>query len=384
MKTSKKRFCSIAVAFLVSIFSLSALDWGGILKNNTKALLPTFSEFGISQTDDLYLWLNTPLGNSNFYFYTEGLYEFNYSNVYGTSSLSVILDLDLFKFAGDIEFDNSNILSISLGRFAVSDAGAIIFSQNIDGLFIKYQTGFMNISAFGGYTGLLNAQTVTMLTSDALPYAKESALYSLANPFIPFNATIEFPSLFGNQSLNFQVNGVVDLGEYSSSRYYATLWLTGPVTNTIFYNVSTIFGTKDFSSLMNYSSFDLYIYPTNMFFFSAGVEYASGNNGPFSPFVGVTTRTLVNSLSAPETSAALLPKLSATFISNKVSLSLLGKFYMACPSSFEAQGVEADLLFSYIVFTDFQLGLDINSYFDITEQKDNNNLSATLRVAISF
>ena len=58
---------------------------------------------------------------------------------------------------------------------------------------------------------------------------------------------------------------------------------------------------------------------------------------------------------------------------------------MACPeSSFEAQGAEMDFYLTYSIFPDFQIGVDVTSYFDVTSQKDNNNLTATLRFAVSF
>lgn len=385
MKVGKKRFYSLAAALLFSITSLTAMDWGGILKNSSKALLPNFLDFGLSQTNDVYLWMNTPLGNSNMFFSAEGLYEFNYYYANETGLVSNYLDLDLFKFYGDFEFENSNTLSISLGRFTVSDASAAIYAQNIDGLFVKYNAGFINFSTYAGYTGLLNSQKVSMLDGEAQVFAYKSALYSLSNPYLPFNASIEFPALFGNQSFVFQLNGCADFGEQKANRFYATLWLTGPISNMCFYNVATVFGTKNFSSLMNFSTLDLYVYLSDIFFFSAGAEYASGKQGPFSPYVGITSRPVVASLTAPETSASFLPKVSATVILNQMSLALTGKFYMACPeSSFEAQGAEMDFYLTYSIFPDFQIGVDVTSYFDVTSQKDNNNLTATLRFAVSF
>ncbi len=385
MKAGKKRFYSIAAAFIFSICSLSALDWGGILKNTSKVMLPNFLDFGLNQKDDLYFWLNTPLGNSNMFFSAEGLYEFGYYMDSSSNILSHALDIDLFKLYGDFEFENSNTFSISLGRFLVSDASSVILAQNIDGLFLKYHTGFITASAYAGYTGLLNSQLITMLDGEAYAYSYDSALYTLSNPYLPFNASLEFPALFGNQSLVFQLNGCLDFGEQKANRYYATLWLTGPITNMSFYNVSTIFGTKDFKNLMNYSSLDLYFYLSDIFFFSAGAEYASGKHGPFSPFVGITSRAIVASITAPETSASLLPKVSATVILNNMSLAVIGKYYIACPeTSFDSQGVEMDFFLTYSIFSDFQIGLDVTSYFDVTSQKDNNNLTATLKFAVSF
>ena len=117
---------------------------------------------------------------------------------------------------------------------------------------------------------------------------------------------------------------------------------------------------------------------------SLGTEYASGKNGFLSPFLGVTSRSVVNSLSAPQTTGAIIPNVSCSFVVDKVYVGITSKVLLAIPESeVQVKGVEADLSFIYAPFTDLQLGLDINSYIDISKSNDNN-LTATLRAALSF
>lgn len=383
MKINKKRFLSI-VASLFVCFTASAFDWGGIFKNSTGLSLPNFSNAGLSQTDGLYLWMNTPLANSELSLSGEVMYQFGLNADQNGNTVSNLADLDLLKVAGDYDL-NSGILSISFGRFAVADITSVIFMQSIDGAFVKYVADLFNISAYAGYTGLLNGLNVTMINGDAQVFENSNSVYSLANPFIPLSLTLEFPALLGNQTLALQANGYLDLGVNRISRYYATLLADGPITDSLFYSVSTTIGSSNFQNIMNYSTASLYYYPLDMFFLSTGVEYASGKNGSLSPFVGITSRAIVNSLESKQTSGIVLPKLSVNVIVGKILVSVNGKYLLSVlDSSSEGNGFEADLSLLYSPYSDLQVGLDVTSYFDTTKDKNNNNFTATLKVALSF
>lgn len=373
-----KKIVSIALTLVALSSSIFAAEWGGVFKNGSKISLPAFTDFGFRQTNDLYLWLNSPLGDSGVYFSGEGMYEFTYSKGKENSAVTNIADVDLFKFSGDYEI-NEATLSFSAGRFSVSDSTSAIFTQNIDGAAVKYSASLFRISAWAGYTGLLNSNNITMIDGNAAAYAPETKVYSLSNGFIPLNATVEFPVLLGNQSLSIQANGFIDLGKSKTSRYYGTLMVSGPITNSIFYDVASSIGSANFSNVMNYTTFNFYYYPLDMFFVSCGLEYATKN------FTGITSRAVVSSVSAPETKAMILPKLSATLLFDNFVASLNGKFLISTPETgTKASGVEADLSVAYNVFSDLQFGLDVTSYFDVAGIKEDNNFSATLKVAVSF
>ena len=385
MKLNRKNklLINTICAFLFFMTSAFSVEWGGIIKNDTQFLLPEFNNFSLSQSDSIYLWLTSPLGKNGLYFSGEGMYGFTLSAGDGSTTFANKVDVDLLKISGDFELTNGHI-SVSAGRYMVIDSTAAIFAQNFDGVSLKYTGRRFVIAGFGGYTGLLNALNVSMLNKDGYVFGTENDFYSLANAFIPAGVTFELPSLFTNQSVSIQTLAVIDAGEEKYNRFYGTLLLSGPITNNIFYNLATSFGTNSFSSVMNYSVLNLYIYPSNIMSVSFGAEYASGNNAFLSPFVGVTSRKVASSLSAPETSGVIIPNAVCSFVLNRVYVGLIGKFVMAVPESkVEAKGVEADLSFVYAPFNDFQIGFDINSYFDISKSNDNN-FSATLRAALSF
>ena len=387
MKLNKKKLTSLIAAIFVCTSALSAFEWGGVEKTTSEILFPQFNNFGFSQTASSFLWLNSPIGNSenNLYFSSELMYKFSLYASGDDKSVSNILDIDLLKLSKETEFENTNTLSFAAGRFSVADSTSVIFNQVFDGALLKYQNNMFIVSGFAGYTGLLNSQNISMLGGDGSIFASEKAVYSLANPYVVIDGNLTFPSLWGNQTMGLQANGFVDLGKDKASRYYATFLMSGPITNSLFYNATTTFGSKNFNNLMNYSNLSLYYYPLDMFFLSSGIEYASGKNGGLSPFVGITSRTIVSSVSAPETTSAILPNLSVNIVLNQLFASLSGKILVAMPdSSAKVNGVESDMSISYNIFSDFQIGLDVTAYFDVTSAKTDNNFTATFKAAVSF
>lgn len=380
----KNRFLITAIcALFVFVTPAVSLEWGGIFKNDTQALLPNFNNFSFSQSNSLYMWITSPLGQSGMYFSGEGMYKYTLTVTDGNNDFVNVADIDLFKIYGDYEL-NKGTFSFSAGRYMFADSTSAIFIQNFDGASIKYSGRKFAFSAFGGYTGLLNSLAVSMINKDGVVFESKNKFYNLANGFVPAGATFEFPSLFANQALSLQALAVLDMGEEKYNRYYGTLLLSGPLSNKVFYYLASAFGTTDFASIMNYSTFSLYMYPTDIMSVSLGTEYASGKNGFLSPFLGVTSRSVVNSLSAPQTTGAIIPNVSCSFVVDKVYVGITSKVLLAIPESeVQVKGVEADLSFIYAPFTDLQLGLDINSYIDISKSNDNN-LTATLRAALSF
>ena len=380
----KNRFLISAVcAFFAFVTPAASVEWGGILKDETRALLPNFTNFSFSQSNSLYMWLTAPLGQNGTYFSGEGMYKYTLTVTDGNNDFVNVVDVDLFKISGDYQL-NKGTFSFAVGRYMFADSTAAIFAQNFDGASIKYSGRKFAFSAFGGYTGLLNSLVVSMLNKDGVAFDSTNKFYSLSNAFVPAGATIEFPSLFANQALSIQALAVMDFGEEKYNRFYGTLLFSGPLANNFFYYLASSFGTNDFASVMNYSTLNFYLYPTNIMTVSFGAEYASGKNGFLSPFLGVTSRSVVNSLTAPQTTGAIIPNLSCSFVVDKVYVGISTKFLLAVPESdFEAKGVEADLSFIYAPFTDLQLGFDVNSYIDISKSNENN-LTATLRAALSF
>lgn len=376
MKIKNKLFLSVIFSFCVTTFSVAAVEWGGIFKNDSQVLLP------INQSNSIYLWLASPLGDSGLYFSGEAMYKYNLT-IDDENVFTHFFDVDLFKVYGDYAVGD-NTLSLSFGRYMITDETSAVFAQNSDGLSVKFSADLVNVTGYVGYTGLLNSQNVSMLDKEGLVFAGEDSVYSLANPFIPVIATITFPSLFANQSLSLQESAFIDLGDGKSNRYYSTLLMSGPVTNSFSYSLASVFGSVDFKNLMNYSIINFNVYPTDSLLLSFGAEFASGNNGSFSAFKGITSRNIVNSVSAPETSGVLVPNVAVTYIYSNLLLSTNAKLLFGLPEDgFSTEGFEADVSIIYNVFTDLQLGLDVTAYCGISN-KDENKTTATIRAAISF
>lgn len=380
----KNRFLISAICvFFVFATPAASLEWGGILKDDTQVLLPNFKDFSFSQSNSLYMWLTSPLGKSGMYFSSEGMYKYTLTVSDGSNNFVNVVDVDLFKISGDYELDKGTF-SFAAGRYMFADSTSAIFAQNIDGVSVKYSGKKFAISAFGGYTGLLNSLVVSMLNKDGNVFDSPNTFYNLANAFVPAGATFEFPSLFANQALSIQALAVMDFGEEKYNRFYGTLLFSGPLANNFQYYLASSFGTNDFASIMNYSTLLFYLYPTDIMTVSFGAEYASGKNGFLSPFLGVTSRSVVNSLTAPQTTGSIIPNLSCSFVIDRIYIGISSKFLMAIPESkIQAKGVEADLSFIYAPFNDLQIGFDVNSYIDISKSNENN-LTATLRAALSF
>lgn len=383
LNVKNKLLIGAVCALFTFVSPVASVEWGGILKNDTQVLLPAFSDFSLSQSDSLFMWLSSPLGESGMYFSTEGMYKFTLATGNGNNNFSQLADVDLLKVSGDYE-TAKGVFSFAFGRFMMTDSTAAIFAQNFDGVTAKYSANRFVISGFGGYTGLLNSLNVSMLDKDGTVFAPANEIYSLSNAFVPAGITFELPSIFTNQSLGIQILSFIDLGEEKYNRFYGTLMLSGPVTNKFFYDLAASFGTNDFSAFMNYSALNFHLYPNDYLALSFGAEYASGKNGPFSPFLGVTSRSVVNSTTAPQTTGSIIPDFVISCVIDRMYFGITGKFLMAIPESeVEMKGVEADFSFIYSVFTDLQIGFDVTSYFDISKNNEDN-LTATLRAAISF
>lgn len=370
--------------FVLFLFSapIFAFEWGGVIKNDSQVLLPEFQNFSLLQSDSLYLWFNAPFGKSGVYFAGEGMYKFSLTTD-DELAISHLADLDLLKIGGDFNLKKGTF-SFSAGRFLIIDSTSAIFSQNSDGVSVKYSADKVKFTVYAGYTGLLNALNVSMLDKNGSIFASDGNVYSLAHPYVPVIGTFEFPALGANQSLSIQGNAFLDFGEDKANRYYATLLLSGPISNKFFYSLATSVGSENFINLMNYSVLMMSVYPSNNLAISVGAEYASGKNAFFSPFKGITSRSVVNSVSAPETSSVIVPNLSTALIFDKLICSVSGKALLVIPDTkIDFNGFEVDLSVSYNVFSDLQLGLDVTSYFDIASKNDDN-LTATLRAAISF
>lgn len=371
----KKLIVSICAAFCLMAAPLTAVEWGGLLFNDSGITTPNFSEITFSQSNGVSLWVKSPLGNSGLYMSSEVLYKYKLEIAGNeTSVFNQVIDLPLFKVYGDLSA-GAGVLSINAGRFFYVDSLSAVISQVVDGVSVAYGLPLFKISGFAGYTGLLNGLNVPM----AVPPQKENKIYNMAYPYLPVGLSIEFPTLAGNQSLEFNSYFLADLGSASekNNMLYASAVLSGPVSNTIYYNAGTVFGVVNFKDMMNYSSVSMLIFPTEEISVTAGITFGSAEQGPFVNYLSLSTVSLLSA-------GRITPKASFTYTTGNMSAGLNGDVMLSYEDKkYSATNTDWNVEFIYNVFSDLQLGLTVNAVIDLTEAKANN-FGAKLNISLAF
>ena len=400
MKTLKKHIITIGTSLILLASQAFSVDFGGSLNNNTKFSTPTlpedsfFDDFSLKQQDSLNAWLRIPFNNSGTHYLVaqvSGMWQYDIPSLDENDGDSTwIFDLDLLKYSNFIPL-SSGSLQINAGRFFVSDTTSIIFSQVADGLNLSYSGNVFDISVYGAYTGLLNAQNVTILNASDSEYSFDSdKVYDFAAPYIVSSLTLELPYLFANQSLVlegygfFGVSGPND-GTSGYKRAYGTVSLNGPLAASVFYTLSTTIGSEDFDGISNLSKLALNYYP-NFYSASIGLEgiYASGENGPFDYFKGFSSQTALASFSEPQYSGLIKTGLNASIKPIQTLFLGLGAniAMLDAEDSFEYYGFEWNLSSKFQVLSDLQLSLLANQF--IGDKSEENKASLTFKASISF
>lgn len=390
----KKIFSVLTVSFLAT--SAFSVEWGGLLDNDSTVKGNKFSSDALvfDQKDTASLWIRTPFDEEGLcYFTAEGTYQFDKTFPFDSDAESQdatnYIDLDLFKFVYAKEIGDSKITA-SVGRFSVSDLSSAVYTQNADGLLFAYE-GNLNFSVYGGYTGLLNGNMVSIMGPESFVVDSEK-VYDFADKYIVGIGNVSFRNLFANQDLSAEFVGTFRLVDETYNRMYGTLSLTGPLPNGLFYGVSSTVGFVKFDSddmkMGNLSKLFLAYYSD---FKSASVTlngaYASAKQGPFEPFKGFTKSTAVNSLNEEDYSALALGGLTGT-------IKPLSNLLVTCSFDFvnffeidglvkSHKGIQYKLGANWQLFSDVLLGLNFGQYhdFDIDEE---NKVSAQLKAVITF
>lgn len=385
-KTSSIKIVFSALALCTAVLPAAAVDFGAMLNNNTKFAGNTIQNMTLEQKNAFTAWINVPFNNEGtMYFAAEGIAQ--YKNTDGTSLVTA--DCDLFKFNSLTKFSNKSKLLISAGRFYYSDGSGLVFDQTSDGLLAQLKLSSVNLGVYGGYTGLLNAQNVTILNSKTTTYSYDTtSVYALAAPYAVFGVTGSLPYLFANQTLGAEFYGVLGASDMTSgyNRFYGTLSLNGPLASSVFYSLTSTFATADsFSTLSNLSQAMLSWYPSfKSMAVSLGGIYASGSNGPFSPFVGVTSNTAVQSFTQPEYSGLIKATLSASIKPITTLLLAVGGdgVFDCAESDIGYYGFQAYGSVRYDLFSDVQLGLTANQF--IGNDSATSKTTIIAKAVISF
>lgn len=224
----------VIIAVILMVLPLAAYDFGGSLDVSGGAAIS--SSTSISPSAKVTGWVKVPFAGGSFS--TEAYYKLNASIRENTDpSFNNTVDLSLFKVTYALP-----VGSLNVGRYSFSDVTGSVFSMTSDGANFSMNTGLLKISAYAGYSGLLNAKTSGI---DA-PWTYDSAkIYELGSKYALFQAGVTAPNFFGGTTFAGEAIGAVNLnGDAASgvsdgySRFYGTLSASGAITTSIYYSGS--------------------------------------------------------------------------------------------------------------------------------------------------
>ena len=372
----KKRFLLIT-AFFISTLSF-AFEWGGVLSDDTK-LTTNLDSVNFHQSNSLSLWSNLTFGSSGMtYLSAQGTFKYYWDLSKDSNQFTFpLINLDLLKFTSNGKY-NASGSSFSLGRFLVSDFTSKIFSQTSDGLSFELSFPVINIGVYAGYTGLLNLSEISMLDTSG-------QIVSEAYSCIPASLTLSFPAAFLNQQISFQFMGFLEVPSFTSSRYYGTFLMKGPIAGPLSYQFYTSFGSLDFKNCTNLSELYFSFSPNYMLSLSLGGTYASGKIAFLEPFNGFTSNTAYNSILYPELSGVILPYISMLLIQSKFCsvMKVSGVFSMP-EQDISFKGVDASLVMIFNIYSDLQLNFKASGFWDISDTGDETNLCFNLSASLAF
>ncbi|MCQ2590537.1 MAG: hypothetical protein MJ179_08955 [Treponema sp.] len=378
----KKLLLSLVAAVLL-IAPAASLEWGGVAKGSATAKTKLFGTVDYSAAAETYLWTSLPFGETGFDFIAEG-YMRMAANITDIFDPNFIIDLDLLKFSY-----TSNLFKASAGRFIFSDLTGEVLNQNVDGARILFNFPVVNLSAYAGYTGFLNELNVFMVNSEGNAISPIGRVYNLAYPYFIGGASALFPVIFGNQSFGIEGLAALDLVDFSQSRYYANVKLSGPLGSIFSYDLMSSFGSVNFANLMNYTAVNFSIYAGSSVVFDIGAEYASGNFAIFSPFAGITSNLIGENVMQKETTKALSGKIGMSIITNSlVIFSTTSAIFDMPAEEITLSGVQQNFSINLNLFHDLQIYAGAYGFVDIMSliggDFTKNDFGANVGVALSF
>lgn len=358
--------------------SATAVDYGGSIANDTKFSTPAsakamqFDDFALEQQDTAHLWARAPLSLSvPASIAAEGTLTLQYERPNldcGDSDTQLIADLNLLTFECIIP---DRALRLKAGRFFVADTAEVILFQTSDGILLSMDNHGAVIDLYGGYTGLLNAQNVTILnderkSSHCTYSCNDKKSYDFAPPYLIGKIGVRFQNLPANQTLTaeglaFVGSGGPNDGTEEYERVYGTLGIYGPLSASLSYSAAVTFASEDFDGASNLSQLSLSYFP-NAYSMecSARALYASGRNGSLKPFKGFTSAEDIDQFFQFEYTSMIKPGLSFS-VKPLDTLRVCADadlVYRCFSSKTRYEGFKWNVSIKYQMFSDLQLGLD--------------------------
>ncbi|MBR5096003.1 MAG: hypothetical protein IK094_02720 [Treponema sp.] len=382
-----KKLCAAAAIFALS-FATFALDFGGSFSNFTRVKGKNFSNLKFNQVNDLLGWIKVPLNkDGTSYFAGQALYEFEYDG--SVEKVYNRLDVNLAKYVNQWTVGGAP-LTLSAGRFIFADVTGIIMNQNCDGAYVTYDFPRVTVSAYAGYTGLLNAAIVKMQNhvNDRFEY-KSDQVYQLAEQYLVFETGAVVPNLFSTQTLTAQFLGTFKLSSNSFNRMYLTVDMAGPIWRTIYYDASATMGLQSY----NGGSMEVtgmvkgearYYIPFKDLAVGLGAIYASGNKNGKNAFTGFTKIDACFSMNEMQHTSLFKVYASASIKPLKSLLARAGVglvFNLAQDDAY--QGLDWNAGVDWQIVRDAGIGATFQHFMD-AKNSDNSKVQISLNAFLTF
>ncbi len=240
-----KKIILFSILFLIITAPVIAFSWAGNIEANVELTGP-LDTLDIEHSDALTFSFHAPINAEvPMSISGEGYYEFSLSTkLDGSEELAFahLIDLPSLKYNVQIPYGDSAFFLVDAGRFDTSDITGLILDQPVDGARLLFENQGLQLSSLIGFTGLLNAHSITMNVAPNETILSDA--YTLAAPFLLANISLQLPQLFANQNVYGEILSAIDVGakENPDNRIYATAALNGPISDNIYYTVSSTMG----------------------------------------------------------------------------------------------------------------------------------------------
>ena len=221
---------------------------------------------------------------------------------------------------------------------------------------LAVKTKNVSVSAYAGFTGLLNAHTQQMnviaTTANAAP------VYTKTAPMVLGKLTCTFPRLFAQQTNAYELYSAVNAIE---KRLYATMALNGPIYKNLFYLFSATGSLRQtYDSKFAFSNLSRLEISAYLPFYSS-LEYA----GNFKTGLTASIRPI----------DSLLFACSADTFFNVMNARQAKGFI----------GAQWHMAWRWQIVSDIQIAASVSQFFAVSdEQKRNPYTSASLKLIYSF
>lgn len=393
-----KKYFAVILFSVFSVFAFSA-ELSFFLGDNTDLKFDgeEYKEPRLKQSEAFSALAKIPFNKKGTTFlFLEASLSHSYEKIFGdheNSENEFIADLNVLKFSSIMECSAGKFF-LDAGRLFLSDLSQSVFAQSLDGASAQFSASWLDVSAFGGYTGLLNLKNISIMNSIGYEWTPddENVFYDFCAPYIAGGVKISFPYLLFNQTISLEglgfwdTEGPADSPKDEDNRFYGTLRLDGPLAPMLFYGLSGTASSTDFSDFGFLGRANISLFPD---FKSSSVtlsaSYASGDRGPFVPFIGFTQITACLSADEPIYSGISKAGLSASIVPiDKLYCAVGGDavFLDRDDNAFDYYGFQVYGNAKYYLFSDLALTL-FASHFS-GDSSDSSRTEIALNAVISF